>query len=112
MEIARFAPFREEVLQDLRSRYPSAEVRADEAEAVVFEEGETLSVLSLDKLYRTYVDLALAHPGAPHEEVKQAAQAGIDGWFVASGNEPLFKVRELPPSFDELVMMQKCIAAR
>jgi hypothetical protein len=108
-DLVRFGEFREQILTDLKDTHPGAAIEADESEAkVAAESGHR--VVSLDKLYRTYVDLALQAPDATHEDLVTAAKNGVNGWETSTGGAPVFTVDKVPSHLGNLMLMQKCIA--
>ncbi|MFL6162316.1 MAG: hypothetical protein ACJ74U_08805 [Jatrophihabitantaceae bacterium] len=108
-DIVRFPEFRDQILDDLKSTHSGAEVRADESEATVASDSGH-HVVSIDKLYRTYVDLALQSPDSSHEDLVAAAKNGVNNWKTVSGESPVFTVDRIPTHLSNLMLMQKCVA--
>lgn len=109
-DIVRFPDFRERVLSDLKGTHSDAEIRADESEAIVISSSKVLAIVSLDKLYRAYVDIALQSPDSSFDHLLAAAKNGVNNWFTASGESPVFTVEEIPSELGMVVLMQKCVA--
>ena len=108
-DIVRFPEFRDQILSELKSTHSGAQVQADESEATVTSD-QGSHVVSLDKLYRTYVDLALQAPDSSHEDLVAAAKNGVNNWKVAEGKSPVFTVDRIPAELGNVMMMQKCVA--
>jgi hypothetical protein len=109
-DIVRFPDFRDQVLSDLKDTHPDAEIRADESEAILISSSNVLAILSLDKLYRAYVDIALQSPDSSYDEQVAAAKNGVNNWFTASGESPVFTVEQIPSKLGPVVLMQKCVS--
>ncbi len=109
-DIVRYPDFRERLLNDLKETHPDSEIRADESEAILISSSKVLAILSLDKLYRAYVDIALQSPDSSFDEQLGAAKDGVNNWFTASGESPVFTVERIPSKLGNVVLMQKCVA--
>jgi hypothetical protein len=108
-DLVRFPEFREQILNDLKNTHSGAEIQADESEATVASDSGH-HVVSLDKLYRTYVDLALQSPDSSHEDLVAAAKNGINNWKTQEGKSPVFTVEQIPSHLGNVMLMQKCVA--
>jgi hypothetical protein len=109
-DLVRFPDFRERILGDLKDAHPDSEIRADESEAILITSSKVLAIVSIDKLYRAYVDIALQSPDSSFDEVLGAAKDGVNNWFAASGESPVFSVERIPSKLGNVVLMQKCVA--
>jgi hypothetical protein len=107
--IVRFPEFRDQILSDLKDTHSGAEISGDES-AVTVTSDQGSHVVSFDKLYRTYVDLALQSPDSSHDDLVAAAKNGVNNWKTASGEAPVFTVERIPSELGNLMMMQKCVA--
>jgi hypothetical protein len=107
LTLPTFSEFREQVKSFAAASGGS--VATDDSDLIVVSEGIARSV-SLDKLYRAFVDAQLRNPSMGQADVLNAVLAASDNYRAANHHKPIFNItaRILPLSGGG--MMQKCVS--
>jgi hypothetical protein len=82
----------------------------DDSDLVVLDKNGSVSTVSLDKLYRAFVDLSIQNPSVSQDSMLKTVLAASDNFRNLTKNKPIFNIKERPVEISGTVMMQKCVS--
>ena len=105
MQIPTFDEFSGMMVNSLS---PNHRARLERSTLVVHREDEQEQELSLDVLYRTYIDLAIQNPEAEAEDLLSVIYDKSNDFEAQQQRAPVFAVREVGNFKLERALMQGC----
>jgi hypothetical protein len=106
VSLPSFRHFVDHIQKHFAQALPGSKVLADNFGLVVVQ-GDRATTLSLDKLYRFYVDNVTTHPDLSEEQLTDALKQLVNKYLVDTRRNEIFQVTREPTS--ALVVEQCCV---